>query len=116
MEEKIGDRKHKFNAGRDENFNEWEFRFEALCEAKEIEGVIYTDAVGEAGVNSIEENTRKKVRKGLLFLTQAFGARALRTVALERVNPYKMYKKLEERYAAKMAASRVQLQAKLQRI
>ena len=116
MDEKIGDRVPKFNAGRNEDFKEWAFRFEALCEAKEMEGVIYSDAVGEADVTSIDETTRQKVRKGRLFLTQALGARALRTVASERVNPYKMYRKLEERYATKKAASRVQLQTELHRM
>ena len=40
----------------------------------------------------------------------------LRTVASHRMNPYVMYQKLEQRYATKIAAGRVQLRTRLHRM
>lgn len=44
------------------------------------------------------------------------GPKTVRTVAKDKVNPYKMYKLLEERYTTKTPASRVQLQTELHQL
>ena len=59
------------------------------------------------------KDIQKKVKKARLCIVQALGARALPTVTGERSNPFRMYQKLEQRYATKSPASRVRLLTRL---
>lgn len=116
MDEELTRRAPKFNADRGEDFGQWAIRFQVFCEAKGVDDVIFSDVLGDEEVTSLPEETLKKLKKARLCVVSALGSRALRTVASHRMNPYVMYQKLEQRYATKSAASRVQLQTKLHRM
>ena len=53
--------------------------------------MIFADAIGTAEVASMPEGIQKKVKKARLCIVKVLGARALRTVAAELSNPFRMY-------------------------
>lgn len=103
----------RFNADRNEDFQLWALRFEVLAEAKDLSSVLFTDAIENEDTDALESALKAKIIKGRALLVMCLGPKALRTVAAEKKNPFRMYKKLEERYATRTPASRVQLQTQL---
>ena len=103
----------KFSAKRDEDFELWSTRVEAYLVAKGVFEVVSNDksqAFDEDGIIA------KSMASARSIVIQALGDKPLRTVMAERTNPHVMWRKLRERYATSSAATRVQLQTRLQQM
>lgn len=89
------------------------FAVEVVPEAKDVATVLFEDAIGEKGFGSLESELKKKTAKARALLDMCLSPKALLTIAVGKKNPYRMYRRLEDRYATKMPANRVQLQTQL---
>ena len=103
----------RFSAAHNEDFQLWALRFEVLAEAKDLSNVLFTDAIGDKDTDALQTALKAKIIKGCALLVMCLRPKALRTVAEEKKKPFRMYKKLEERFATRTPASRVQLQTQL---
>lgn len=109
-----GKRIHKFFGKAGEDFQLWEARTEAALEAKDVLRVVSTDVYGNG--EGISEEDRQAIGKARAILIQGLGDKPLRLCLSEKLNTYKMWLKLRERYVVSNIVTRVQLQAKLSQI
>ena len=103
----------KFNAKHAEDYNLWSMRFEALLESKVLLEVVLRDTSVELTATEMTSELNLRMAKARSLLVHSLGDKLLRTVLSEKKDPAKMYEKLNERYAAKSSATRVQLQTEL---
>lgn len=94
----------------------WSVRTQASLEDKECIESIQRDLVGDVEISSLPMETRSNFAKRRAILIQGPGDRPLRACLSDKDNPYRMWYKLNERYAVANNATRVQLQAKLTRL
>lgn len=103
----------KFHGKAGEDFNLWAARAEAALNAKDVGDMLSFDALAS---DDVDDDTRKSCATACAVLIQGLGDKPLRLCLPEKSNPYRMWNKLQERYAVSNTATRVQLQARLARM
>lgn len=103
---------YKFYGKPGDDFQLWCARTEAALEAKEVLEMTQEDVL--AG-QALSEEVKKKVATARAVLIQGLGDRPLRMCLVARNDPFRMWKRLQDRYAVSNTATKVQLQAKLSR-
>ena len=104
----------KFEGDPGEDYRIWEARTEAALEAKEVLPVVLTDVVGD-GTLEIDAAVKVQIAKARATIIQAIGIKPMRMIMSVRDNPFRMWKRLQERYSTVNVATKVQLQSQLSR-
>lgn len=102
---------YRFFCKPSEDFHLWCARTEAALESNRALSMIQEDFLAEEGELSQAEKQNVAVARSVL--NQGRGDRPLRLCFSARKNPYAMWKRLQNRYAASNTAKRVQLPARL---
>ena len=105
----------KFYGRAGEDYHLWAARTEAALQAKKAMSVVITDFVDD-GESDIADEVREKIADARAIIVQALGDKPLRLCLSETKNPFRMWRKLRERYAVTNLATKVQLQTKLGRM
>ena len=103
----------KFFGKPGEDYQLWAARTQAALYAKDVGEVIENDVLSEGEVDT---ELQKKICSACAVIIQGLGDKPLRLCLADRSDPFKMWKRLRERYAVSNTATRVQLQSKLSKL
>ena len=107
-------RVYKFDGNPGEDFRVWQVRTEAALEAKEVLQAIRTDYEKIGGL--IKDETKLEMAKARAIIMQGLGLKPMRVVLPVKLNPFRMWQKLSERYDVQNVSAQVQLHSKLARM
>lgn len=116
---------YTFEGNLAEDFQLWQARTQAALEGKECWSVVKTNQLvarptDQAGAHdqevTVTSETELKICKARALMIQVLGSKPLKLVLPVKDNPFKIWERLNERYAATNTATKVQLQMKLNRM
>ena len=103
----------KFFGKPGEDYQLWAARTQAALYEKGVGYVIENDLLTEGDVN---DDIQKNICTACAVIIQGLGDKPLRLCLGEKNDPFKMWKRLSDRYAVSNTATRVQLQSKLTKL
>ena len=106
---------YKFLAKSGEDFHLWSARTEAALKAKEVHHTVESDIISD-NPDSLNDDVKKAISTACALIIQGLGDRPLRLCLTDKDDPFKMWKRMKDRYAVSNTATRVQLQSRLSRM
>lgn len=106
---------YKFYGKLGEDFHLWAARTDAAMKSKEVYCPIESDLLLD-GMDSLSGEMKKAIADSCALVIQGLGDRPLRLCLGDKDDPFRIWRRLRDRYAVSNTATRVQLQSKLSRM